>query len=351
MKEFGIKKVLEEPINEVKLHAYYIGYDLGKYRLDDFAGILLDGLVDFAFGYHTGILDKYDRRDLIEAARSLYKINGFLDAKCVYLDNDGMLPVDAPEEVKESFNKYEKSIVRRGEFGELLLHVVLRDCFGTVPLLSKIYFKDSDGVTVHGFDAIHIGPDISSPQNDSLYLGESKLYHTPHLKAGEAGVKALAQDICDHFSVDFLKREFAIVAKRKTSYVDVDNYPDANSVKEYEAYLKKKDEWISSLHLASIGHGKLQDVLSSVTVPMICTYESAIFKSFADDSVAGFAGAFEKEIRDLHKIFQDEIAGLPVVLGEPNKQALNIVLLLLPIPSKKDLVKLLHKKVWAQYNA
>ena len=34
--------------------------------------------------------------------------------------------------------KYKK----RGEFGELILHLILRDFFETVPLLSKIYFKD-----------------------------------------------------------------------------------------------------------------------------------------------------------------------------------------------------------------
>ncbi|WP_143172590.1 Hachiman antiphage defense system protein HamA [Actinacidiphila paucisporea] len=37
---------------------------------------------------------------------------------------------------------------RRGEFGELLLHVVLREIFGTEIAISKIFFKDSHNDTV-----------------------------------------------------------------------------------------------------------------------------------------------------------------------------------------------------------
>jgi hypothetical protein len=37
--------------------------------------------------------------------------------------------------------KQDKDLAR-GEFGELILHLLLRDFHDTVPLLSKIYFKD-----------------------------------------------------------------------------------------------------------------------------------------------------------------------------------------------------------------
>jgi hypothetical protein len=56
------------------------------------------------------------------------------------------------------------------------LHLILRDFIKTVPLISKIHLKDSDGMTVHGFDAVHIGNCIEDSSKKSLYLGESKLY-------------------------------------------------------------------------------------------------------------------------------------------------------------------------------
>src|SRR3712207_6996007 len=51
-----------------------------------------------------------------------------------------------------SSEKYSK----RGEFGELLLHSVIRDVFHSEPAISKIFFKDSANDTVKGFDAVHV---------------------------------------------------------------------------------------------------------------------------------------------------------------------------------------------------
>ena len=79
--------------------------------------------------------------------------------------------------------------------------MLLRDFYDSLPLLSKIYFKDSDGHTVHGFDAVHIAPDINDKSKFSLWLGESKLYTN-----GKAGVKALTKDIEEHFNIKYLRR-------------------------------------------------------------------------------------------------------------------------------------------------
>ena len=346
MKTFNLQSVLEEKISEVYLHGYLIGYDLGKYRLDAFADCLLDGIVDFAFGYNTGILDTYDRRKLKEAAQSLYKIKGYEEAKCIYLDNDGELPAGASDEVKKIFADYEAATVKKGEFGELLLHVILRDYFNTVPLLSKIYFKDTDGFAVHGFDAVHIGPDINDNSKDSLYLGESKIYAT-----GEGGVKALVGDIKDHYVRDFLDREFVLVSKKKDAYTPIATYVDKNTKDEYSEYLSRKDKWMDELKAVGEHQHKLQDLLGSVTIPLICTYESELFKKYANDGEGSFAQDYEAEVRSLKAAFDEDIKKIPNVAGEPEPTTLNMVLLLLPIPSKEELIKILHKKAWYQQNA
>src|SRR5438552_9569908 len=61
----------------------------------------------------------------------------------------------------------------RGEFGELMLHVVLRQVFGTLPAISKIYYKDAANDTVKGFDAVHV---VASSDAFELWLGEAKFY-------------------------------------------------------------------------------------------------------------------------------------------------------------------------------
>lgn len=201
--KFDLDTVLIEKHNEAKLKAYCVRFEFGKCQIETLSEILLDALVDYAFGFHKGIAEKYDRRRLIEAAKSLYKIQGYANAKKLYLDDNSVLSMD-DKELDDEQKAYEEQIQKKGEFGELLLHVYMRGYFDTVPLLSKIFFKDTDGFPVHGFDAVHIGKDLNDNKKYSLFLGESKLYYRAKGNSGEAGVNDLANDIKEHFYRDFL---------------------------------------------------------------------------------------------------------------------------------------------------
>ncbi len=347
---FELNSVLDEKISSSQLRAYCIKFDFGECMLNPLTEILLDALVDFAYGFHKGIQERYHRRILKEAASSLYKIRGYAAAKKLYLDDDSVLYIDDSEKTEE-VREYEEQIMKKGEFGELLLHVYLRDYFETVPLLSKIFFKDTDGFTVHGFDAIHIGRDPSDMKKNSLFLGESKIYYRKAGKSGVAGVKDLAKDIKDHFYRDFLTREFALVSKKKDAYLPLDEYVDKNTYDSYKAYLEIKNSWIARIQKVCEGKDSLEHLLSSVTIPVICTYESELFRTFQDINQDGFIEAYNDEIVQLEVQFKEEIKHIVVEKGEPVRTNLNIILILLPIPSKKALVKLIHYKVWNQQNA
>ena len=347
---FELNTVLDEKVNRASLRAYCVKFDFGECMITPLADILLDALVDFAYGFHQGIQEQYQRRILKEAAVSLYKIKGYEAAKKLYLDDDSVLHIDDSKKTDE-IREYEQQIMKKGEFGELLLHVYLRDYFETVPLLSKIYFKDTDGFTVHGFDAIHIGKNPSDKSNDTLFLGESKLYYRKKGNSGIAGVKDLAKDIKEHFYRDFLTREFALISKKKDAYLPINEYGDLNTYESYKTYLEIKNSWISRIQKVSEGKESLQNILSSVTIPVICTYESELFITFQDVNQDGFIEAYNSEITEIEETFKEEIKQIVVEKGEPVRTDLNIILVLLPIPSKKTLVKLLHHKVWNQQNA
>lgn len=340
---FGANQVLVQHISEAKLRAFYIGFDLGACRTEAFSDVLMDAIVDFAFGYHTGILEQYDRQKLKEAAKSLYRISSFNDIKWTYVDSDAVLDED-DERARDN-------ACRRGEFGELILHVLLRDYLSTTPLLSKIYFKDADGVTVHGFDAVHIGPDLPDYKAPSLYLGESKIYYRRKGNAGEHGIKDLLDDITSHFRCDFLKRESALIAKRERSFPTLEEYDDDNTKTQYEAFLKQKKYWFDVFDGVSKGAYKIEDFLKSVTVPLVCTYQSEIFGKCATDSHPDFRAEYEAEVRNLETKFRRLIAEIEKEVGEPIKTDLNILLILFPIPSKKELIKVLHQKLYHQQNA
>jgi len=197
---FGSDKVITQQISDNDLKTYFVGFDINDsnekiYRWKNLINLLQKVIPEFTFGYHDGCsVDLTDiTSKLCDAAKAIYKIKEFKETGKLYL-NGKYIPDD----------EIEKKYLKRGEFGELILHLLLRDFHGTIPLLSKIYFKDAYGPTVHGFDAVHI-----QPESKTLWLGESKLYID-----GKRGMKALVSDIKEHFKEDYLETEFNIITKK-----------------------------------------------------------------------------------------------------------------------------------------
>ncbi len=320
MSIFGSEKIIKSYCSiDKKLNISFAGFDLGDFRYKELVEQIQRAIVDFAYGFHDGILETSYNIDILrESAKSLYKIKGFEDAKKIYIE-DGL---EIEDDIEDKY-------LKRGEFGELILHLLLRDFHESLPLLSKIYFKDSYGHTVHGFDSVHIAPDINDSSKFSFWFGESKLY-----KNGKAGIKALTKDIEEHFNADYLREEFALLAKKKDGYISLEKFKDLNKQEEYAKFLKLKDKWYDKLDAAN----KLEDILSSVTIPMLCTYSSDTFNKFSDENSQDFLKELDSELLSLQEHFNEN-------LSIPISTTLNIILFLFPVPSKKELVKQLHSKL------
>lgn len=300
---FGSSKVITERISESDFSTYFVGFDIDDtgntgYRWKDFINILQKVIPEFAFGHHMDITTTDATEKLSDAAKSIYKIPEFKEVKDLY-EKGIYIRDDDPK----------KEHLRRGEFGELILHLILRDFHNTIPLISKIYFKDSYNHTVHGFDAVHIQPD-----KKTLWLGESKLYVN-----GTNGIKSLINDIKNHIKSDYLQDEFTIVSKKVKLLNEVD--------------IPNKKYWIDLLNSKT----KLSDVLGSVTIPLLCTYTSENFSIFKEESAAFFK-EYEREVRTLKRYFDEQN-------DHPLKTRLNIILILFPVKCKNELVKKMHKKL------
>ncbi|MGH1517087.1 HamA C-terminal domain-containing protein [Chryseobacterium sp. JK1] len=303
MTPFNSQKIITHKINETELSTFFVGFDINdtgeiQYRIKPLIEKLTHVIHEFAFGFHEGestenteILPK-----LIEAAQSIYKIDAFQKVKDLCQDGEGL-----GDDVEDKY-------LRRGEFGELILHLLLRDFYNTLPLLSKVYFKDSFGHTVHGFDAVHIDPNTKS-----LWLGESKLY-----KDGKAGIRALIKDIEEHFKSDYLNSEFLIISKKLKHF---DNIPE-------------KDYWVDLMNKST----KLVDQLESINIPLLCTYTCNLFTSHYDENSDSFVNEYIEEMRELKKYFDENN-------NHPLKTKLNIILVLFPVQNKIELVKGLHTKL------
>lgn len=300
---FNSEKIITHKIHETELSTFLVGYDINdagqkEYRAKSLIEKLTHVIHEFAFGFHEGTetANSETLSKLSEAAKSIYKIEAFQIIKDLY-ENDKSLSDDIHD-------KY----LRRGEFGELILHLLLRDFHSTTPLLSKIYFKDSFGHAVHGFDAVHIQEDTRT-----LWLGESKLYTN-----GKLGIKALIEDIKEHFKSDYLNSEFLIISKKIKHF---DNIPE-------------KDHWLNLMAKST----KLIDQLSSINIPLLCTYSCDIFSKHDDEVSEEFCNEYLYEMRELKDYFDS-------LNDHPLKSKLNIILFLFPVKNKNEIVKALHKKI------
>lgn len=304
MSVFNSQKVIKQSISYGDWYAYLVGFDLNddgdmEYRWTPLIKTLTNVIPEFAFGFHEGTETKNTElvNRISDAARAIYKIDEFKYTKEIYL-NGGEIGDD----------DIQKKYLKRGEFGELILHLLLRDYHSTIPLLSKIYFKDSYGHTVHGFDAVHI-----DPETKTLWLGESKLYTD-----GKKGVKELIKDIKEHILRDYLYDEFTIVSKKVKLF---DNIPE-------------KDYWLEVLDQSTT----LSEQLKSITIPLLCTYTSENFSKYNDETLEEFIRDYESEVRELKEYFD-------LNNNHKLKTKINTVLILFPVKCKTELVRRLHEKL------
>lgn len=261
---FKSELVLEERISDSTLRAYHVGFDQNKFRLKPLVDVIRSVIPEFAFGFNPSSVHMTDLVEILaESARKVYLTDNYK---------------------------------RRGEFGELILHLLLRDFHNSIPLVSKIYFKDSHNNTVKGFDGVHI---TVEPTAKKLWLGESKLYSD-----GIQGVKSLANDLKHHIEADYLRKEFELLSRKIP-----DNVPEIN----YWRDLMNKNQ-------------KLENILDAICIPMVCTYSSSIFTKHNKETTQ-YLLDFEQECRNLEVEFNNKKIATNV----------EVLLMLLPVPDKDQL--------------
>lgn len=270
---FNSDLVLEERISDSTLRAYHVGFDQNKFRLLPLVETIRSVIPEYALGYHNG--NNIPLTEIVERLQDA--------AKTVY-----------------TTDKYKS----RGEFGELILHLLLRDFCNSIPLISTIYFRDAPNIPAHGFDGVHV---TIEGNEKKLWLGESKLY-----KSGKDGVKDLTNDIVKHFNTDYVRQQFNLITRKLPT--------DVPEIEHWRTLMHKNQ--------------KLDVIFSSIVIPMVCTYNSQLFIDHNDETAA-YIDDFKKECLALQSEFNK------------NKPATNleIILLLLPVADKDELNRELDERL------
>ena len=198
-----------------------VGYELGEWRASQFADHVMEWLPEFALTYseisgiHSGNMVTLMR----EAAGKVYKTEKFKN---------------------------------RGEFGELFLHVAIRQVFGSIPAISKIYYKSARNDTVKGFDAVHV---IATNEGLELWLGEAKFYSEIN-----SATTDVVKELQSHTQRDYLRDEFVLISGKIDS-----KWPYADGLKKLLAPGTSLDE-----------------VFKRVSIPVLLTYNPATVAKFRE---------------------------------------------------------------------
>ena len=255
------------------LHGICAGFENRSWRKDQLVNYLFDYLPEFALTYTE------------------------------FSNLNGENAVAKIRQVVASIYQSEK-FKSRGEFGELLLHAIIRETYNTIPAISKIYYKDGPNETVKGFDAVHV---VVVKDSLELWLGEVKFYQSI-----SSAIRDVVEELKQHIEVRYVKNEFMAIANK------IDN------------------TWVHAEKLKTLlnPNTSLDDVFSNTCIPVLLTYDSVILAKHnqkCDEYIAEISDEFTK----FHKNFSDKLGDFP----------LTIHLFLLPLNTKEELMKSLETKL------
>lgn len=258
------------------------GFERQEWRSDHLADHVLEWLPEFALTHSE--LEELGHSNAIRLIRRA--------AKTVYQSE-----------------KYEK----RGEFGEILLHIAMRQLYETLPAISKIFYKSSANETVKGFDAVHV---VRGGNGLELWVGETKFY-----RCIKSAVRDVVQEIVDHLETDYLRSEFIFIANK----IDP-SWPEANALKGLI------DQSTS-----------LDNVFTSMCIPVLLTYESEVAGQSARIDPE-YCTAIENELRaqftQLRQSLSDKYRA-------KYREEFNITLhvIVLPLADKSKFIENLDRKL------
>ena len=237
-----VLKVDEDDVNTVLMNTDIENDGSLKYAYDNFADAFSENILEYAFAYADIPRNQITKKQR-EAAQSLLKLHE-IEKLRYYLEHD------VPEEDWEPafLRWYEK----KGVLGEIVLHMFLKEFKNTIPLISKMYFKDSFSQEAKGFDAVHVSQDSLT-----LWLGETKFYKAWKTKGVvKGGIDELVEDLKKHITKDYLSEQYVIIKRGLETQLE---HP-------------QREEWIEKLSRPIL----LKDVFQYIRIPLLCIYEDDI---------------------------------------------------------------------------
>lgn len=152
---------------------YCAGFEVQKWRCDALANHMMEWIADYA---------------LVEDELAVSHANMYVRLR------------QAAVRIYTS-DKYKQ----RGEVGELALHAICRDFFGTIPVAPRVHYLTASNDVVKSFDMVHVK--YLESGTFELWLGEAKFY-----KDADEAIGSAISSVEAHIDAGFLKNEKLLLA-------------------------------------------------------------------------------------------------------------------------------------------
>ena len=241
-------------------------YESGKWRVKDFAEYLIEWLPEFAlkFSEYANFNGATGKRLLKKAANHVYTT------------------------IKKE---------NRGEFGEILLHALIREFFDSKPAVSKVFYKTSANDTVKGFDAVHL---VEIDDDYEIWLGEAKFYSDY-----KSAISDVVAEIHQHLDAGFLRNEFMFVEG------------------------KIDDAWELSPKFKELVSDRvsLDEIRKRICIPILITYNTDVYNRYTKINES-FENDIVNECNTAFSILEQKCQGLSIKLH----------VFFIPLADKQELV-------------
>ena len=207
----------------------------------------------------------------------------------------------------------EKDISKGSELAEIVLYGIMKNHYGALPVVPKIFYKQNAQDNAKGADSVHI---VLTEEGDfTLWFGEAKFYNSIE----DVRLTKIIESVENSLKTDKLKKENSVV----TNVSDIEELIEDDELREkiFEALSPK----------ASI------DILKpKINVPILLLHECEITcnnSSFNEEYFQELKDYHEDRARSYFKKQLNKISGSIV-------QYYDIIfhLVLLPVPNKDNIV-------------
>lgn len=281
----------------VSVHAHYLAFREGQPTVAEFVDILYLKLVPFCL----------HRKHIVEAQQQW---------KTLTHDKIQQSAVHLHRQAVDLFKRANKNTNRNGEFGELIIYLLIESVLKAPQFVAKMSLKTSAQMPVHGSDGIHLSYDSASG-GLKLYWGESKCYASV-----KRAIDKAAKSIAENLQHDKMAHELFLIDQ----YFDLAGFP-----------AEFREAILSFLNPFNENYNKRADV--SV---MFIAFDFAAFAALNDLKPEEVEERFNA---DLCSALKDYVARLDADLAKSKVKNHSIEVFFLPVPSVDTMRTMFQERI------